>query len=204
MQFHALRTSDLNNPRLFANRQDMLKSFEGRIDTFIEIGVAFGHLSRFVLDHFRPKKMHLVDIFTIHQYKTYMRNNTAAFLGGMTHRAFIEHKFAKEISDGTVFLHEGDSSTILSTFDDGYADCIYVDGDHSLEGVQKDTDVAHKKVAPRGYLVFNDYVLYCEEQAAPLGVVPVVNNLCAGGEWKVTHFAFHFMMFNDITLRRTA
>ena len=49
VDFHALHPEDLHQARLFANRNEMLRAF-GEMDTVVEIGVAYGHFSRFILD----------------------------------------------------------------------------------------------------------------------------------------------------------
>jgi Methyltransferase domain len=201
VDFHALRPEDLHQARFFANRNEMLRAF-GEMDTVVEIGVAYGHFSRFILDTVKPRRLHLFDLFDIHE-RDYMTGiMTYEILQGMSHRDFIEKSFAKEIAAGTVHLHEGDSSRELSKMPDGFADCIYIDGHHWYESVLKDATVSAKKLKHDGYLVFNDYVLFFEGIRRRVGVVPVVNNMCGSGEWSVTHFALQAKMLNDITLRR--
>ena len=46
---------------------------------------------------------------------------------------------------------------MLSGFPDAHFDWIYVDADHSYEGLLRDANAAATKVKPGGFLVFNDF-----------------------------------------------
>jgi hypothetical protein len=200
MKFHTLRPEDIVNGRLHANRLEMIKTMSS-IGRYAEIGVAFGHLTQFVLETLKPSEVHLFDIFTVHQFDYFMGGNkTSDYFQGGTHKQYIEKKFANEIQAGRVILHEGDSSSNMHRLPDAYFDCIYIDGDHTYDGVKKDLAAAITKIKPDGRLIFNDYVLWCED--GELGIVPVVNDLCALGEWCITDFALHSAMYCDIALRR--
>jgi hypothetical protein len=106
-------------------------------------------------------------------------------------------------SRGEVTVKEGDSSKNLNVYPDGYFDFIYIDGDHSYEGVQKDADVAKTKIKKDGIIAFNDYTLWSFYEMAEYGVPYVVNNLCINDEFKVIAFAFMHHGYHDIALRRS-
>ena len=96
-----------------------------------EVGVAQGEFSKYILNTVHPKQLHLFDLSLRH----------------------IEVLFSEEIELKQVCIHEGDSSTLLSSFTNESFDLIYIDGDHSYEGVQKDIEAAISKLNLNGYIV---------------------------------------------------
>lgn len=103
-------------------------------------------------------------------------------------RQFYQGRFATEISEGLVHLFEGDSSTLLRQQSEGFYDVIYIDGDHSLEGVQRDAEAAIARLKPDGYLVFNDYTVL-DRFGDPYRIAQVVNSLCVEHGWRMHYYA---------------
>jgi SAM-dependent methyltransferase len=173
-------------PDVFANARvvvDRKLVFEdvptgGRV---AEVGTQEGIFARFLLDRLAPSELHLfdIDVGPLHD-----RND------------LVLH------SDERVFVHEGDSSTLLATFADDYFDVVYVDGDHSYEGARRDADVAVRKVRPGGWLIFNDFTIWSPVEMVDYGVPYVVCDVLRSPQWYVTHFALHPLGYHDIALRR--
>ncbi len=170
----ALRTARIHGSRLAA-----LATFPSG-EMAAEIGTQAGHFARRVLDQTNPENLHLFDL----EFETLRAANPSV------------------ASDPRVFLHEGDSSARLADLPDHSFDWIYVDGDHEIEGVRRDRDVAVRKVKLNGLLVFNDYTVWSPMELTDYGVVPVVNAMLAGGEWEVVYLALHPLMYCDIAIRR--
>lgn len=145
-----------------------------------EVGVAQGEFSKFILETLHPKELHLFDLRLQH----------------------IEILFSEEIELKQVCLHEGDSSTLMSSLSDGYFDLIYIDGDHSYEGVMKDISEATEKLKLNGYLVFNDYTFWSPGECMQYGIVPAVNELLSTGDWEAVYFALEGLMYCDIAIKR--
>jgi len=76
--------------------------------------------------------------------------------------------------------YKGDSSTSLSTFGDDTFDMIYIDGDHSYEGAQKDLTVAYKKVKSGGWIMGHDYEMNMKKALTvySFGVKRAVDEFC--------------------------
>lgn len=70
---------------------------------------------------------------------------------------------------------------MLARCDDRSFDWIYIDGDHSMDGVRKDAEVACRKIKNGGILMFDDYTLWSPTEVMPYGVVHVVNALVNQG-----------------------
>jgi predicted O-methyltransferase YrrM len=171
----------LENCRVLPYREAILQRM--RVGgTVAEVGVQTGRFSRSILNICRPSKLHLIDlnlqVFSIHE------------------------QFKPEIDAGTVHLHEGDSSTILGDFPDGYFDFIYIDGDHRYEGVKRDVEVAKHKIKEKGVLIFNDYTYWSPVECMRYGIIQAVNELCLEEDWEVIYFALAHYMYCDVAIQR--
>lgn len=60
-------------------------------------------------------------------------------------------------------------------FPDNYFDCIYIDADHTYEGVLRDLKDWYPKVKKRGFLLGDDYVDRVAKSGVKFGVVEAVN-----------------------------
>ena len=176
-----LSDKHIANCRLLPHRIEILKRMKTG-GTITEVGVQTGRFSDSILEICKPAKLHLIDI----DLKKYS----------------IEEKFKKEIENGLVELHEGDSSTILHSFPDKYFDIIYIDADHSYEGVKLDTEAAKLKVKDDGYLIFNDYTFWSPVECMPYGILRAVNEFCINENWEMVYYALAEYMYCDVALKK--
>lgn len=151
-----MRDDAFANTRVFPDRETMMAAVVPAGGIGAELGVQNGHFSRFLLDRLRPRHLHLFDLAV-----DPIREDVRA--------------------DPRVRLHAGDSSSNLAAQRDTLFDWIYIDGDHSLTGAQKDAEAALKRVRPGGLLIFNDYTPWSIAEAMPYGVIPVANKLVNDG-----------------------
>lgn len=150
-----LRSDAFGQGRIYAGRHQMMAAL-ARGDTGAEVGVQAGVFSRFLLDDIQPKVLHLFDMSD-----KWLRDDVR--------------------NDPRTTLHLGDSSTQLGKQPDASFDWIYIDGDHSYQGVMKDAKQALLKIKPGGLLVFNDYTLWSPGEAMSYGVMACVNGLVNDG-----------------------
>lgn len=199
--FPALTQQQVAGARLFADREAALDIFPpgGRI---AEIGVALGGYTEPMLAKLRPSHFDAFDLFRLHEVEEFWGKSSLEWFSGHTHKQYYQRRFSAAIEAGVLHIHEGDSSPLLASMPDTSYDMIYIDGDHSYEGVLRDAQVAARKLAPGGFLVFNDYVMTDHVTGAPYGVVPVVNELCANQGFAVAYFALQRDLFCDIALHR--
>jgi len=167
--------------QLLCSRETLIEKMKkgGKV---AEIGVQAGNFSDCILKKNSPNELHLFDI-------------------SLTHYG-IADRFVRQIEEGTVSLHEGDSSTELAKLPDNYFDFIYIDGDHSYEGVSRDIAVAKSKVTDDGYLIFNDYTFWSPAECMMYGVVQAVNELCLETGSKLEYFALGYAMYCDVAVRK--
>jgi hypothetical protein len=71
-------------------------------------------------------------------------------------------KFSKNIENSgckdKIKVHKGYSNTEILKFPDNYFDIIYVDGNHETEYVCEDGVLSFRKLKPKGYMIFDDYI----------------------------------------------
>ncbi len=174
----------IRNCRLIVNRYEMLKEEEiPKGGTYAEIGIWKGHYSAHILENLRPTKLHLVDL-------SRMAVDT------------VTEQFKKQIDDGLVEVHHSDSAEWLLSMPDEHFDWIYIDGDHSYEGVRRDLAAAHQKIKPDGVISLNDYIFVGSTDLAKYGVIEAVNEFCIENDFELIHFALHGRMYNDVTIRK--
>jgi hypothetical protein len=66
--YPALEAKHLDNPRLFASREDLISSMQSMKGGVIaEVGVAHGVFSEYLLNELRPRKFVAFDLFTMHE-----------------------------------------------------------------------------------------------------------------------------------------
>jgi hypothetical protein len=195
----SLTAEDVENCKVYANRIDALKTLPQQL-VIAEVGVLFGDLTEIILSELAPKKVDCFDIFTSHTFEEIWGKKSAEIFNGMTHEDYFVSKFKPLIQSGDVRVYSGDSSTNLSLSPDKFYDAIYLDGDHTYEGVVKDSKIAVSKVKDDGYLIFNDYTMYDHRAKYPYGVVQVVNDLVRNKGWKFHYLALHNEMFMDVCL----
>ena len=174
-----LPESATDGARMFSSRGAALASF-ARGGGVAEVGTQTGNFARQILDVCQPDALHLFDL----EFETLKTRNP-------------------EIPDDRrVVLHLGDSSSALAALPDTSFDWLYIDGDHSHAGVRRDVEQAVRKIKAAGTLVFNDYTPWSVLECIDYGVVPAVNALLCGGEWRVVYFALHPLMYCDLAISR--
>ena len=171
-----LEPEHLKESRLFAHREQMLEYLPKRA-VVAEIGTFKGEFARKIIDTCSPVQLHILDI-------------TFSFVKAGT------------IDDAIVTKVQGDSGETLGRYSDGFFDWIYVDGDHSLDGVRRDAVQAMRALKPGGFMVFNDYTIFDPLRSEPFGVIHVVNELCVLHGFKVVGLAMHRAGYQDIMLQK--
>jgi len=143
-----------------------------RCKVIIEIGVARGELSQFLLKrlHGIVEEYHGVDGFTGgYDNKDAMSQELSAVDQPLAWTQAIIDSFKHS---GCVFrMHHGMSNERAKDFADGSVDCIFVDGDHTYPGAKRDIHLYAPKLRPGGYLIFDDY------SKSYMGVVKAVDEL---------------------------
>ena len=182
-----LQESQVKNCRFVESRLKMLE-YLPKNSVVAEVGTQYGHFAEKILAIAKPKKLHLLD-YNFDLFKAEISKKQKSLL-------------QEGIENGTVELHEGDSSTSLSSFPDEYFDWIYIDADHAYQGVCKDIQQGYTKVKAAGMMVFNDYTNWSVCEVMPYGVAKAVNEFCIANNWELVFFAFQALGYHDVAIRK--
>jgi hypothetical protein len=155
--------------KILETRNELIESFKKEL-IIAEVGVFKGEFSKIILEVMKPKELHLIDIFEGDMCSGDKDGNNIIWteLNEEYIRLKKEYEKTKE-----VYIHKGKSHTILEEFGDGYFDLIYIDGDHSYNGVKIDLEMSYKKIKPGGLICGHDYISPRFD-----GVVNAVNEFC--------------------------
>ncbi|MCA9396966.1 MAG: class I SAM-dependent methyltransferase [Candidatus Omnitrophica bacterium] len=124
-----------------------------------EIGVLTGDFSAQILRITKPDKLFLID-----PWKYGGPDEKAVFShSGLSQtdldcwHSSVHHRFKAELEADKVEIMRVRSEDAAQSFDDRFFDWIYIDGDHSYEGVLKDLKLYLPKIKQNGCMVLDDY-----------------------------------------------
>lgn len=139
--------------KTFKTRNDLLDILPKHM-IVAEIGVFKGDFSQIIYDKLNPIQLHLIDVFEGEMCSGDKDGNDVVWTNLSEDYEILKNKYEK---NHKVRVHKGYSCNVLNTFPDEYFDLIYVDGDHSYEGVKKDLELSLLKVKKGGYICGHDY-----------------------------------------------
>jgi hypothetical protein len=201
LDYPTLTSDHLENARLFATREEMVSALYGEPGgVVVEVGVAVGNFSKFLIETIKPDKFVAIDLFEFHKHAEIWGTPTTKLLNNQNHRSYYEGQLQRY--QIRIDVHEGLSHDGLSRLPDASADMIYIDAGHSYEDVKRDCDIAIRKANRNGMLIFNDYIMLDHFYNTPYGVVQTVNELCASSNWKIIGLSLQQHLFCDVALRR--
>lgn len=177
-----LAREHLEKCRLLPNREELITKHLPKGGRVAEVGTFRGHNARTILSGAQPDELHLIDVDFSQLERT--------------------EPIGAALQSGQAVLNQNDSVAALLTFPDGYFDWIYIDGDHSYEGVTRDIAAAAQKVKHDGLLVFNDYTYWSHAELVPYGVIHGVNELCLREGWYLEYYTLDSLMYCDVAIRR--
>lgn len=123
-----------------------------RCNNVLELGVRYGHTAKFLLDYcYSIKKYVGVDVPYSFQALTDQQQDEVPMQTGII-ASFNERFEAVTLENGTKDIE--DNIDILEC----KFDLIFIDADHSLTGVVRDTGIALKLIEKDGIIVWHDYV----------------------------------------------
>jgi hypothetical protein len=128
-----------------------------------EIGVFKGDFSAQIIRRVAPKRLYLID-----PWRSVTTSSHRKALYGMDNRSQddmddlasqVAERFAAEIRSRRVKILRAPSSEALAAIPDESLDWIYIDGDHTFEGVLEDLRLSYQKVRKGGFICGDDYRL---------------------------------------------
>lgn len=130
----------------------------------VEIGVWKGDFSAQILKTAQPQVLHLVDPWLVSDSSD---RTSEAWYGAdrITQAAMnaihdqVAARFDREAASGRVVIHRTDALEALGAMAEASVDFVYVDGDHSYEGVSSDLAEAWRVTKIDGFICCDDYLL---------------------------------------------
>ena len=135
-----------------------------------EVGVASGEFTAEILSHARPHKLHLIDLW-----------DSGRYAAGLAH---VREAFSAEITSGSVEIHQGRSTDVLSSFDDAYFDYLYIDTNHSFPTTLEELQIGSTKVKHDGRLMGHDFCTGNVVKPVVYGVIQACTLFCVEHGWK--------------------
>jgi hypothetical protein len=163
--------------QVFDNRIEMIINRVPKNGVYAEVGVFKGSLSDELYKRLTPSKLVLIDLFEGYNPSGDQDGNNFTYADMPTEHDLMKKRYS---TDPNVQILKGDSSTLLSQFPDNTFDMIYIDGDHTYEGVKKDIQVAFHKVKPNGWIMGHDYEMNMAKARThySFGVRQAVDEFC--------------------------
>ena len=155
--------------KVIETRNDLLNTMDKNL-VVCEIGVFKGDFSKIMSDILSPKELHLIDIFNGMMCSGDKDGNDIIWTNLDEEYINVKNTFS---NDNRVYVHKGLSYDILNSFEDNYFDMIYIDGNHSYDGVKSDLKSSFLKVKNGGLICGHDYISSKFE-----GVVRAVDEFC--------------------------
>ena len=168
-----------NTPKCFDTRNEMIEYFcnESISPKILEIGVFKGEFLENIIKTCNISSVDAVDLFEGTQYSGDVNGNNIIEYNLDTSFLELSEKF-KDMPD--VKIIKSDSSKYLSSVENNYYDIIYIDGDHSYQGVKKDLEASFEKVKDGGFIMGHDYEMNAEKgkNLYNFGVKKAVDEFC--------------------------
>lgn len=151
--------------KIFNTRDELINSFQKKC-VCAEIGVFKGDFSKKIKKFLEPKELHLIDLFEGVTLSGNKDGENIIYADLNSEFTNLNNYF---FYDHEVKLHRGKSFDVMNNFPDNYFDFVYIDGDHSYEGVKNDLEISYHKVKKNGIICGHDYAFNF------LGVMNAVN-----------------------------
>ena len=174
----------------FDTRNQMLKYYCERIDNarILEIGVFKGDFLHYLNTNCKFSRIDAVDLFEGFTYSADVDgNNLVHYNIGESYLELLQKYQGNEM----VKLFKADSVTFLTNQEDNTYDIIYIDADHSFQGVLNDLTHAYNKIKDGGYIMGHDFAINLKKTNTirKFGVKKAVNVFCKKYHQNILSFA---------------
>jgi len=141
---------------IFDTRNEMLQYYCNKLSSpkLLEIGVFKGEFLDYLVENCNIGSIDAVDLFEGTTCSGDVHGNNVIYYDVGTSYLELLRKY-ENISN--VNICKSDSITFLQNQDDNIYDIIYIDGDHSYNGVKNDLKNAYSKIKNGGYIMGHDY-----------------------------------------------
>lgn len=139
------------------SRQKILKKYFPKNAVGAEVGVHLGEFSQEIIDVTTPNRLYLIDPWAVIEDNTYVRS----WYGSKTPKQEMDERYKGVCSRfkrySGVEIHRRFSYNVDDIIQDNSLDFVYIDGDHTYDGVMKDFDIYYRKLKVGGLIAGDDY-----------------------------------------------
>lgn len=137
------------------DRIDVLKPYIPSDAVAVELGVFEGLFSELLVEHFRPRRLHLVDPWFQFCNVWDWAAGEPSTVDALCH---ILKRWKNEIEVGTIRVHIDDDTEVIPRFDDEYFDWVYLDSSHLYEHTKRELELLVPKMKPDGVIAGDDWM----------------------------------------------
>lgn len=119
-----------------------------------EVGVFEGSFSNIIINTVNPEKFYMVDLFQGNMVSGDKNGNNMKEISLDESYKNLKEKY---YNNNKVTIFKGTSEQFYKSIPEGHLDFIYIDGDHSYEGVRLDLQYARSRVKKNGIISGHDY-----------------------------------------------
>jgi predicted O-methyltransferase YrrM len=171
-----IKTKDLLT---FETRSEMLLHYCNKISNakILEIGVFKGDFLDYLVKNCKIELIDAVDLFQGNAHSGDADGNNVVWYD--IEKSYIE-LLEKYKDMPNIRIHKANSIDFLQGQEDNTYDIIYIDGDHSYNGVKQDLLNAYTKVKNGGYIMGHDYEMNMEKAKTfyKFGTKKAVDEFC--------------------------
>ena len=148
-----------------------------------EIGVQRGNFAEVLWETCAPRKLYLIDAWRHQTATPYAKDKSN--VSDAEHEDFLKQvraRFDRQIHAGSIEIIQEWSVAAMETLPRHSLDWIYLDADHTYDGVAADLRAAARILKPGGYLCGHDFGVWPEHA---IEVQPAVEAFCAEEGWRL-------------------
>ena len=125
----------------------------------------------------KPEQFLLVDLWPDNNFSGDVDGNGSEIFQGDELYNIVKNRFGKYTN---IFIIRNYTEMLMNSIEDGEISVIYIDADHSYEGVKRDLALARKKVKKGGWICGHDYLINGERATRlyKFGVRSAVDEFC--------------------------
>lgn len=138
----------------FKTRNDILLHFPKGM-CIAELGVFKGDFSKIIYDTCKPSKLYLVDLYdgVFTSGDKDGKNYQTVNLEEEMHNIIMHFSNSPEVK-----VVKSSTTDFLKSIEDEHLDLVYIDADHSYNGVSSDLKLSYPKVKTGGFICGHDYI----------------------------------------------
>lgn len=175
----------------FNSRNEMIKFFCDKSTNLnlLEIGVFKGEFLNFINTQCKNvNKIDALDLFEGIVFSGDVDGNNLESCDLVSSYKELKNLYNDNFK---INIIKSDSYSFLKIEDNNFYDIIYIDGDHSYEGVMKDLIGSYNKIKDRGYIMGHDYIINTRKTKNfyHFGVKKAVDKFCVVYKQKVTAYS---------------